>query len=808
MKFSLFRIILFLIICFFVGNSKVYSQEMSKDSLSESLYSETITTKSKFYNFLWGKHYRNLYAIPMKDYQINPSKEIKYVPLTEDYPYFQHYDKFLELYQNNKFKETYADRFIADAYTLTHPLAFRITNHLASHIGENTKNKELVYFDGKFQILTYDKSNYLSTEQIITLLQENSKYKIQEEVYVRARLMDMITGNALDVNQSYFWSLHKGGENIFVPLMNDRGFSFAKTDGLLFGFLLKSLGVENLDNYYRKKLKADKINSHNLIYDLNLTRGIKKSVWVKQADSIKKTLTKDVINEAFTKLPQDFQHTQESKDLKEALIRRVENLDVLAEKYYAILQETVVICGTSQDDTFKIEQNQEEVILTLTNSLTGKTILKNEYIKGKTKEIWLYGFGGIDTFSFSQTNKNNIVIRIIDSDNYGDFKLNEASENVKIYVPESALVTKDEIGKASLHKTNNSHILESNQDRPRQDTFEFQPGILFDTDQEIRLGGKFTYTRYKFKNHPFSARHQLSWNHYYSLLYSGTFPTVSEKRTYKTDVWLTTPNHFQNFFGFGNESQNYESSFGRDYNRVLLQRFGFNQGIEFRFSETQKTVLSGGVENYNIIDEQKFTRDDIFQQGELTERNNTFLNLKGSYYFSFQENDSKLNYDFTSEIGLIVNFRDMNRNVPFLSGDFSLRYNPDVSKKYTIASIVRAKALFNETYEFYQAATMGGETGLRGYRNERFSGQQYFVHSNDFRIDLGELPNKVIPVNYEAFFGFDYGRVWYGRENSKKWHTSFGGGFSLKIINKFAANISYFTSSESPRIILSLGYFF
>lgn len=808
MKFSLFRVGLFFIGCFFVGSFATYSQETDKNNISESLYPEKLTAKSGFYNFLWGKHYRNLFAIPIKEYQTNPSKGVKYVPLTEDYPYFQYYDDFTELYQNNPFKETYAERFIADAYTLIHPLAFRITNHLEYHIGAESKGKELGYFDGKYQISDFDKSDYLSTEQVIALLHENFNYRIQEDAYVRARLLDMVTGNALDVNQSYSWSLYKGRENVYTPLIIDRGFSFTKTDGLLFGFLLKSLGIENLDNYYRQKLKADKINSHNLIYDLILARGIKKSVWVKQTDFIKKTLTKDVIDEAFAKLPQEFQNSQENKELKEVLVRRVENLDILIEDYFALLQQTAIICGTSQDDTFKIEQDRETTSVILINSSTGEIILKNEYLTEQTKEIWLYGFGGIDTFSFFQTDKNDIIVRIIDNDNYGDFELNEASENIKIYVPESALVTKDETGKASLYKTNNAHILEYNPDRPKKNTFEFQPGILFDTDQAIRLGGKFTYTRYTFKTYPFSARHQLSWNHYYSLLYSGTFPTLSEKRTYKTDVWLTTPNHFQNFFGFGNESQNYESSFGRDYNRVLLQRFGFNQGIEFKFSETQSAVIGGGVESYNIIDEQKFNRDDIFQEGELTERSNVFLNLKGSYHISSQEDSSKFNYGFTSEVGLIVNFRDMNRNVPFWAGDFSFRYNPDVNKKYTIASVVRTKALFNETYEFYQAATMGGETGLRGYRNERFSGQQYFVHSNDFRIDLGELTNKVIPVNYEAFFGFDYGRVWYGKEQSKKWHTSLGGGLSLRVINKFETNLSYFTSSESPRIILSLGYFF
>src|SRR5690606_30278615 len=125
-------------------------------------------------------------------------------------------------------------------------------------------------------------------------------------------------------------------------------------------------------------------------------------------------------------------------------------------------------------------------------------------------------------------------------------------------------------------------------------------------------------------NAPFSARHELSWNHYYSLLYSGMFPTLSGKTAYTTDVWLTSSNHFQNFFGFGNESQNYESSFGRDYNRVLLQKMGFDMGILFSFSETQSAIIKAGIERYSIADQQEFNREDIFQEGELQHKNNVF----------------------------------------------------------------------------------------------------------------------------------------------------------------------------------------
>lgn len=797
-----FRTVLFFLV--FLG--KVGAQEVVEES--QTLYPKKFTEKTDFYNFLWGKHYRNLYAIPLLASEPE-KKSLNYIPLIDEFPYFRYYPEFVELYHKEHFEETYTERFIADAYTLVHPLATVITNGLAKKVQLNTTEHKIVFTDGKFQKLVDDSKNTISTQQVVGYLHEHSKYKIDQKAYVRSRILDMLIGNSLDVNQSYSWILSEKDKNEYVPYTVDRGFSFIKKDGLLFGFLLKSLGIKELNNYYSKRIKSEKINAHNLVYDLILAREITESVWLEQADFIKTQLTKNAIDEVFSQLPSEYHTAVEHTELRQMLLYRISNIDVLVKDYYGILQKIVVISGTAQDDVFKIKQDQNKVSITLINSHSQEIVLENHYSSEKTKEIWLYGLGGIDTFSVSASAKNNIVVRIINNDNFNDYDLEQAMDNVKIYTPESALVTKDEVGQAVLYKTDNPDILEYSQNRPKKHTLDFQPGLLFDTDLSVRFGGKLTYTRYAFKNVPFSARHELSWNHYYSLLYSGTFPTLSSKTAYTADVWMTSSNHFQNFFGFGNESQNYESSFGRDYNRVLLQKTGFDVGILFHFSENKRAIIKAGVERYNITDQQKFDRQDIFQQGELQNKNNVFMNIKGNYRILSKHNTaSKFNYLFEPEVGLMLNFRDMNRNVPYLSGVLSLYYHPDYNRKYTIVSVVRAKALFNETYEFYQAAVMGGETGLRGFRNERFSGQQYFVHSNDFRIDIGRLSNKVMPLNLETFVGIDYGRVWYAHENSQKWHTSFGGGLSFKLINKFNTNISYFTSSERPRITLSLGYFF
>ena len=101
---------------------------------------------------------------------------------------------------------------------------------------------------------------------------------------------------------------------------------------------------------------------------------------------------------------------------------------------------------------------------------------------------------------------------------------------------------------------------------------------------------------------------------------------------------------------------------------------------------------------------------------------------------------------------------------------------------------MKGTVLFDNDYEFYQAATID----LRGFRDNRFIGKQSFYQYSDLRLDMGKLKNPFTPLKYGLFAGFDYGRVWFPGERSHSWHTSYGGGIWLTFLNKFTTKYSWF----------------
>ena len=105
-------------------------------------------------------------------------------------------------------------------------------------------------------------------------------------------------------------------------------------------------------------------------------------------------------------------------------------------------------------------------------------------------------------------------------------------------------------------------------------------------------------------------------------------------------------------------------------------------------------------------------------------------------------------------------------------------------------SFVHLFCYFGVHFEFSQAAILGANNGLRGYRNERFTGKSAFVQSTDLRLNVTEVKTSLIPLYLGIYGGVDYGRVWLKNDDSDKWNNSFGGGIFVNMAKMFTGNIS------------------
>ena len=156
-----------------------------------------------------------------------------------------------------------------------------------------------------------------------------------------------------------------------------------------------------------------------------------------------------------------------------------------------------------------------------------------------------------------------------------------------------------------------------------------------------------------------------------------------------------------------------------------------------------------------------------------------FAGLEGTYGYESYDDilnpTSGLKFQLTG--GVKTNVEETDNTIvnldPYLEFYNALTRN----RKWVLNTRFQAQFIFGDNYEFYQAAILGGNTGLRGFRHERFAGKQAFASGADLRYSLDSFTTAFLPFQIGVFAGSDVTRVWIPEMESRIWHDSSGGGF-------------------------------
>lgn len=236
-----------------------------------------------------------------------------------------------------------------------------------------------------------------------------------QNLYIRERIFDMWIGDWNKMNENWEWQSHTVNDSvIYTPIVIDRNHAFTKVDGVLFKQMLKMLSLDFICNYDSLILKdTKKINKLAFALDMAVAGRSDESVWIRQAQEIRKQMTDSLIDSAFTYLPEGVKH-DEIELIKQKLKRRRLELEAVASQYYRLLQRTPVVAGTNQSDYFLIErQAPDRTILRIYDPETGDCRLEQQFSGKETKELWLYGLAGNDTFEVKGNTRKDFPIYLI-----------------------------------------------------------------------------------------------------------------------------------------------------------------------------------------------------------------------------------------------------------------------------------------------------------------------------------------------------------------------------------------------------------
>lgn len=540
-----------ILILFVLMPGLLYSQ--SQDWVRKSIYPQADSGKSKIYNWMWGRHYRHLYTIPIRVPSAtietlgggmdivgqakgfhgllleNKRKQLYLLKPLGGSTSFLESKFFREIYNKTDFKNTYLDEFLGDAYTIINPYTFLVADYLAKSAGLSFSPSRIYYIPSHIRKDTVAdgsdiqdrlvnlinvpdinlRSNLYTTEDFLDSLQVSKNYMADQNLYIRERIFDMWTGDWNKTNENWEWQSHTVNDSvIYTPIVIDRNHAFTKVDGVLFKQMLKMLSLDFICNYDSLILKdTKKINKLAFALDMAVAGRSDESVWILQAQEIRRQMTDSLIDSAFTYLPEGVKH-DEIELIKRKLKRRRLELEAVASQYYRLLQRTPVVAGTNQSDYFLIErQAPDRTVLRIYDPETGDCRLEQQFSGKETKELWLYGLAGNDTFEVKGNTRKDFPIYLISGEGENQYQLNH---NRKIHVYDKDY--KYDYQKIKYHK------------------ISFTPWGIYDSDKGISLGTFFTYTMYGFKRAPFTYQHRIGYNYLKGFMYAGIFPNYDGRR--------------------------------------------------------------------------------------------------------------------------------------------------------------------------------------------------------------------------------------------------------------------------------------
>lgn len=825
-----------------------------------SIYDSAMTKKSRFYEFLWGKHYRNYYSkkIRVRNLQLDTvfggvkpdraggghqTKSLRletqsgneYVirALKKSGIRFLQSVAFKNQYVEDEFRGSYADRFILDFYTTSHPYTPLVIGPMSDKVGIR-HTTPLLYYVPKQPVLKNFNDNFgdemyyledrpmeteenpnkvISTDEVMRNLAKDEKYKMNEKAWIKARLFDMLIGDwDRHHDQWKFEASKDNGKVIYSPIPKDRDQAFSKYDGFVTGIIMAFPELKHMQTFDYKIANLKWFNREPYPLDLVFAKNALQQDWLDVAADIQTNLTEADIREAFQYLPKEIQD-ETTEDLIQKLLKRKADLPGYASQYFAILQEKVMLAGTDKKDKFVINRlpGDETEISIYRLKKSGEELQSSKKYSGKlTKEILLYGLDDDDEFLVQGTSNSSIRIKLLgglDNDRYDIAN----SQKITIYDYKSKKNDLKDKGSAKVHLTDDYDINQYNYRNAKYNVFTTFMNFGFNPDDEIAIGGNAVYTVNDVLKNPFAQRHHFTANYFtgttgYELAYQGAFPLLDSHWFYGLDTRITSSHYIRNFFGIGNESVNPKEKFGENFNSVRAKEFAFSPSINWN---KNAATLSAKLK-YEILKVARTEGRYVSLPGVVNEDVFSSKHFGGAdISFDYENFDNKANpklgMKFDVRMVYNMNLNQTERNYTALESGLGFLHYLTNNQKLVLSSYAKAKWLLGSGYEFYQMATLGGNYDLRGFRFNRFYGKNSFFQTSDLRFEMGKIKNSIIPLSYGLFGGFDVGRVWNPGEHSDKWHNSYGGGFWLNAVNAISANVSYFGSADGGRLVFGIG---
>lgn len=821
-----------------------------------SVYAPEEINKSAFYRFLFGQHYRSIYGTKITAsiadlsdlygglspiisgggnqslslrLQDNNGKQYVMRGLRKSSKQFLQTALFKDKYIKDQIDNTYVLDIIDDHYTTSHPYVAFVLEDFSNALGLYHTRPKLFYVPKQNSLGRYNDTygdelymieerphksqkelpnfgngeDIISTTDVLYNLEKDEKYQVDKDMYLKARIFDFLIGDWDRHSDQWRWvEKSEKGKVIYQPIPRDRDQAFAKLDGNLLRLLNKLPALRHMQNFSKEFAHPRWINKTAFPLDKVFLQNTALEDWKHMAEEVKNTISDNIIASTFDKLPEEIKN-QYTSEIIEIVKARREKLVDFAESYYKELMKYGVVTGTNKKDTFKIYTSKNAIeIEHIRNKKSGDvTQAKYSYDASITKEIWIYGLDDDDQFVV-EGEKSPIQLLLIGGRNHDVYAVHSDTKTTIF----------DYKSKNNTIENNNNKLVLRDQYQLNQydyrktpiNIFTMLPDIGYNRDNQVMLGFNAQLTVQKFNQNPYTQQHQLRARYDFATSglvanYEGSFKDYSRKGFWNIQAMITSSNFSRNFFGINNLATYSQDLYEDNYYRVRTSQFDFKPSYQWKGRNGSAFLLGATYESTQIVDTHNRFIDEQMRMNNVSYDRIHYLGAQTHYQFknydNVQEPTTGLAFDFRYGVRFLTT--DWEKNHQYLALKLNFVVPMTLDKKLTWSSSYGLEKLFGDDYHFFQAASLGQNNGLRGYRQHRFIGHTSAITSQDVRYKMNQISNNILPLSYGIYAGVDFGRVWNDNDATDyKWKNSYGVGLWLNALESLSVKVGAFGSKE------------
>ncbi len=259
------------------------------------------------------------------------------------------------------------------------------------------------------------------------------------------------------------------------------------------------------------------------------------------------------------------------------------------------------------------------------------------------------------------------------------------------------------------------------------------------------------------------------------------------------------------FHGLGNETQ---ASGSKEFYKVRQQQFSLQPAISLPLG-AHASVAFGPVAKYATTDVRAGTF--LASTPMPVYGTENFGQIGGHGGFELDLRDRRV----ASARGMLLRIGgsvypsawDVQSAFGELHGEVSTYLSASATGDLTLALRGGGKKVWG-TFPFHEAAFLGGNGSLRGFRAQRFAGDAALFGNAELRVKVGQF-FFLLPGDFGLLGLGDIGRVFLEGESSDTWHAAAGGGLWFAFLGpQNTVSVAFARSRERTEVYARAGFQF